>query len=60
MEIDKILISNKVFSSEENCKYVIDDKDNCKIRPMSIILQKKRGQARYFDVKLYAYHFDKR
>ena len=48
MEIDKILISNKVFSSEENCKYVIDDKDNCKIRPMSIILPKKERTRKKF------------
>ena len=38
VEIDKIFISNKVSSSEENCKYFIDYKDRYKIRPMFIIL----------------------
>ena len=38
VEIDKIFISNKVSSIEENYKYFIYFKDSHKIIPMYIIL----------------------
>lgn len=49
METDKISISNKVSSSEEICKYIIDRKDSSKIRLMCIILSEIKGYTRNFD-----------
>ena len=49
VEIDKIFISNKVSTTEGNCKYFIDYKESYKITPICIILPKIRGRTRKFD-----------
>ena len=49
METAKIFISNKGSPSQENCKYIIDYKDNYKIRQMCIILSEMKGYTKNFD-----------
>ena len=49
VDTDKILLSNVVSSSEENCKYfIIGYKDDLKIRSFYLILSKMRGRAKNF------------
>ena len=37
VDIDKILLSNQVFSSEKNYKYFVSYKDDYKIKPLYIL-----------------------
>ena len=59
METAKIFISNKGSPSQENCKYIIDYKDNYKIRQMCIILSEMKGTQKILTA-LYVCLFDKR
>ena len=48
-DIDKILISNKIFSSVKNYKYFIGHGDEYKIKPFTIILRKMNTYVKSYD-----------
>ena len=53
MDIDNILISNKISSGEKSYKYLIgymdDDYKFYKIKPFSITLSKSNAYVKYYD-----------
>lgn len=52
MNIDNTLISDKIFSGENNHKYLIDYKDDVyKIKTLSLILPKSSTYVKSYDVK---------
>ena len=48
-DIDKILISNKIFSSVKKYKYFIGYGDEYKIKPLTIILRKTNTYVKSYD-----------
>ena len=52
MNIDNTLISDKIFSGENNYKYLIDYKDDVyKIKTLSLILPKSSTYVKSYDFK---------
>ena len=49
MDIDKILISNKVYFGKEGCKYFSGYKDDDKVKPLCKTLSKIIGYAKIID-----------
>ena len=53
ININKIVVSNKVSSGKKGFKYFIDYKDSRKIRPSSIFLPKTSAYRKDFDEAKY-------
>ena len=53
MEIDKIIISNKVVFAKKGFKYLIDYKNNEKVKQLCIILPKTTRYTKRFDETKY-------
>ena len=52
VDIDNILISNKIYSGEKNYKYFIGYRDDdYKVKPFSIILPKTTAHVKIYDVE---------
>ena len=60
VDIDKVLLSNKVYFGKKGFKYSIGYKDHEKVRQLCVMLPKMSGYRRDFDETKYIFFIRKR